>query len=231
MHTLVHIGQHKTGTTSIQQCLQDQHQSLIKQGIYYPTSLCGHTNRSHFALNLYALEAHRHSPKKETLLRKYGQQQLDEIIAAVPDAVAGHYHKATALGCDRVLWSNEGLYLLNSVAEYQKLLGLFTSCSERVTAICCFRDLASYRTSYMGELRKLNRSPSADPDSFRYVEADSWLFDYDRKKDLLSAVFDDVICFAYDAEDNVANFCEQADIDASVSQQYRLNISEMSRQP
>jgi hypothetical protein len=60
----------------------------------------------------------------------------------------------------------------------------------------------------MKQLAALELSLSDDPDSYRYLEADSWLFDYDRKQALLEAVFDEVHILDYNAGDMVRVFME-----------------------
>jgi len=50
---------------------------------------------------------------------------------------------------------------------------------------------------------------SDNKDSYRYLEDDSWLFDYDRKIQLLAQVFDEVTIMPYDPTDMVMTFMEK----------------------
>jgi hypothetical protein len=74
--------------------------------------------------------------------------------------------------------------------------------------------MTSYRESYIEQLGRQNIPLSNNPDSYRYLEPDSWLFDYKRKKELLSEVFDKGTYFLYDPNDNVKNFMETIGLDA-----------------
>ena len=77
----------------------------------------------------------------------------------------------------------------------------------------------------MKELAKKNISFSDNPDSYRYLNADSWLFDYDRKKTLLSQVFDTCTYFSYDPNDNVKKFLEAIHINNVYTGNYKLNAT------
>ena len=229
MKTIVHVGQHKTGTTSIQRFLRDHHDVLISKGIYVPVRIgeCG--DPSHYLLNVCALAPGRFSLKKEKVLRQHGEAYLLELCKRLPKDIAEVYSVAEEKRCHTVLWSNEGLYLLNSVAEYRSLTDLFFPYSEWVEAVCCFRDLESFRFSYEKQLIKKGVSRSLDPDSYRYISKDSWLYDYDRKKKLLDAVFDKTVYFEYDSGNNVQSFLRALGLEGFDAGDYRLNVTRKMR--
>lgn len=208
MKSIIHIGQHKTGTTSIQHYLQTHRESLMAAGLYVPDTLLGFDNPSHFLLNVYALDEDRDSTAKLRLKEFLDAEFFATLDRRLGAAVAQHYQQAMDAGCKEILWTNEGLYLLNSEAEYARLKQLFALYSDEVTCICCFRDRESYRQSYARQLASLDLPLSDDPNSYRYLEPDSWLFDYDRKKELLNGVFDGVTILDYDTEDMVKAFMD-----------------------
>jgi len=208
VRTYVHIGQHKTGTTSIQHYLQTHRETLMSAGLYVPDTLLGFDNPSHFLLNVYALDENRNSTAKLRLQEFLDEEFFNTLERRLATEVARHYEKAQAAGCEEVLWTNEGLYLLDSETEYARLKQLFSLYSDEVVTLCCFRDKESYRQSYQKQLESLELPLSDDPGSYRYLEADSWLFDYERKKALLAAVFDEVRILDYDADDMVKVFME-----------------------
>jgi len=218
MKTIIHIGQHKTGTTSIQYFLQDNRTTLVENGLY--------KHPSHFILNVYALEKDRYSSKKEEIIANKGKQYLSELEIELKKDIKIIYKDALQNKCDKVIWSNEGLYLLNTVTEYKRLIGLFSEYSTEIEVVCCFRDVKSYRESYIKQQSKLNIRPSNNPDSYRYLEPDSWLFDYKRKKDLLSEVVDIFTYFKYDPIDNVKKFMETIGHNTANTDSYRLNVTE-----
>lgn len=225
MKTIIHIGQHKTATTSIQHCLQENSVILEKQGLYIPDSLVGYNNPSHFILNVYALAHHRTSSAKDRVLAAKGKDFLSELKGQLKQDISSHYQRAKEKNCTEVIWSNEGLYLLNSKEEYQKLISLFTPFSSEITVVCCFREVNSYRKSYANQQHKLGLQPSNDKDSYRYLKKDSWLFDYERKKNLLTRTFDNSLFFSYSESDNVSKFMTEIGHCIPKTQSFRLNIS------
>lgn len=223
MKTVIHIGQHKTGTTSIQRYLQDNREALAQYGLYVPSKIAGYSDPSHFILNVYALEENRYSSMKEKIIRDKGVKYLKELGTELKKDIRNIYNEASSKKCSRVVWSNEGLYLLNTETEYKRLIDLFSEHSNEVDVVCCFRDLESYRESYKKQLAKQNISPSNNPDSYRYLGPDSWLFDYEKKKDLLSQVFDKCTYFSYDPKDNVTKFLQAIHINSLGNTNLRLN--------
>lgn len=225
MKTIIHIGQHKTATTSIQQFLQDNRKTLARTGLYVPSQIAGHRSPSHFILNVYALATDRFSSQKDRIIAQNGKNYISELESVLRKDIEKIYEKAVKNNCDQVIWSNEGLYLLNSVEEYQRLTNLFAQYSTEIEVVCCFRDVASYRESYLRQLQKQEITPSSDPDSYRYLEPDSWLFDYQRKKELLGEVFNKCNYFTYDPNDNVKKFMEVIGVEVDNSGDYRFNVT------
>jgi hypothetical protein len=226
MRTIVHIGQHKTATTSIQHLLGQFRSAFCRHGLYVPDSIAGFTNRSHFILNVYALDQDRYSFSKENLLKTRSRDYLSGLGASIKEDVAKHYQRASESRCRDVIWTNEGLYTLNSVEEYARLRSLFEAYSSRIVCVCCFRDVASFRKSYIQQMVRNGYSSSDDPNYWRYVAEDSWLFDYERKTRLLRQVFDEVVTFPYDPADNVGAFFASIGYRVPNTRSLRLNVSD-----
>jgi len=183
MKTLVHIGSHKTATTSIQSFLQDHTEELLRYGYYFPTKLATVSSSSHWPLSIYALQEMRCSPMKELILADYGPEYLANIIREVESDVKTHYSAAKKYNCHTVIWSNEGLFLLRYSSEYRRLRNLFLGLSPKVDVVCCFRNKSDFKKSYINQLSRMDTPPiTDDSDSYRYTEDDSWLFDYAKKK-------------------------------------------------
>ena len=225
MKTILHIGQHKTGTTSLQHFLSDKRSQLAELGLYVPKSIVSIDNPSHYILNVFALDKDRSSPMKEQILTAKGEMFLESLGDLLREDVARHYGRARELGCSSVIWSNEGMYLLNSIDEYQRLYDLFSPHSSNIAAICCFRDVVSYRDSYKQQLSKQGITFINNPNSYRYVSEDSWLFDYKRKKELLNSIFDEVMTFDYVRKDNIQAFFSCIGVPVSTSTDYRMNVT------
>jgi len=226
METIVHIGQHKTATTSLQNFLRQNRNELIEKGVFVANKILNYTHPSHYVLNIYALAKNRYSVMKQKVLSNKGDVYLDELDKTLPNEIEKIYAEANLKNCKKILWTNEGLYLLNSKAEYEKLIGLFKPYSSKITVICCFRNLASYKTSYIKKLERRAIEPSLNKDSFSYISDDSWLFNYTRKKNILAEVFDECLYFDYQKEDNIKPFMQLLNIEIEGSTDFRLNITD-----
>ena len=196
-----------------------------KKGLYVPDSVAGYENPSHFILNIYALNHNRYSSMKERLMATRTKDYFVGLQQDLEADISKHYLRAKNQRCKEVIWSNEGLYLLNSEEEYKRLRNLFDKYSSCVICVCCFREVESYRRSYAEQLRKQGISLCNDKDSYRCLNVDSWLFDYERKKRLLEQVFDEVITFPYDRFDNVKAFLRQIGYSADNSESIHLNVT------
>ena len=157
------------------------------------------------------------------MLKAKGKKYLDELNEKLPLEIKNIYNEARQQKCGKIIWSNEGLYLLNSKKEYEKLINLFKPYSNNILVYCCFRDKLSFKESYLNQLKRVNISSSNKSDSYRYLKSDSWLFDYDRKKSLLRDVFDECIFFDYNSKDNVKPFLELINIQLNRYAELRLN--------
>jgi hypothetical protein len=134
---------------------------------------------------------------KERLLNGKSTDFIDRLKENLKLDIARHYKIARERGCKDILWSYEGLYLLNSIEEYSRLKHLFSEYSSSVECVCCFRDVQSYQKSYAEQLSKNKIMLSDVKDSYHYLKNDSWLFNYPLKMALLNEVFDKTITFEY----------------------------------
>lgn len=228
MKTIIHIGQHKTATTSIQHYLKKNRKALIEQGLYVPDSLVQCDSPSHFLLNVYALAPDRSSPMKDKLIKHDNFNPFsDEFSNDLKKDIKLHYEKAKKKKCTEVIWSNEGLYLLNSKTEYLKLISLFENYSDELICVCTFRDKKDFLHSYTKHLIKQKLKPSKNKTSYRFVDTSSWLMDYDRKKNILEEVFHKTIYIQYDSKDMISIFLRNLGYKPTPqTQMIRLNISD-----
>ena len=85
METIIHFGQHKTGTTSLQKFLFDNQERIARQGIYVPTDFMGKASANHYDLNLVTLASDRSSPMKDRFngdLQAHKKLVMNEIDVA-----------------------------------------------------------------------------------------------------------------------------------------------------
>ncbi len=222
----LHIGLHKTGTTSLQRFLGDQADWLRANGKIYPNLTNQFGAHTHFGLNIYALDEDRDSPailrfrahgrsipEYKIRFREYLNQRLD----AEPDL-------------DFIL-SNEGLSYVRRPEEIARLGRLFSG--TRVLVVLCLREPAGYLASYKKELAKTGIPESADPASSFYCGEDTWLLDYDALIDAYARGFgtENLRYVDYDHEmrkngNVIPAMLRQFDLDLASAQNlgdYRLN--------
>lgn len=143
---LVHIGTHKTGTTSIQNFLATNRADLKKVGIYFPRSgtLCEKTGHHNIA---WEISGHKRFNKK-----------LGTIEDLLTELSANDFKK--------VLVSSEDLeYLTKSPDKIKKLDDALHLSGLEINYLVIFRKTESYAKSLFFELKK--RGLESDFETFR----------------------------------------------------------------
>jgi hypothetical protein len=165
---VLHIGVHKTGTTSIQNWAHQNRDDLrTRLGLDVYSGRIGARNHIEFPLlcmrsdrNLHARVMHPDSclPSWQTATRRHVAEQLDSPAPSM-------------------FVSAESLSFLrypDELAALRDLLG-----PREVRVIVFLRDPQDYLRSYRAHVVKMGYSPSVYPESFNYVEPDTWLVDFD----------------------------------------------------
>lgn len=166
---ILHVGTHRTGTTSIQGFLRDQNDDLLaKANAHYPPGFL--LPVVHAELPLLTIQPGRTWPARLRFPETASRSWSDAAHAHVREQVCASEH-------DTLVYIHEDLSYLRFDDEFERLWELFTGCS--VTVVIVLREWASFVRSYRSQLIGTGFEPSADPGSFAYLEADSWLRDYD----------------------------------------------------
>ncbi len=166
---LLHIGTHKTGTTSIQHFLQDHNDDLLADaGAWYPPGFF--LPSLHADLPLLTIRTERTWPARV----RFPETQ-DEIWQ---EAARAHVRRQVESASQELLvYSHEDLSYLRFDDELARLRDLFAD--RVVQVVVCLRDKATFLRSYSEQLVASGFALTDDQESFAYVEADSWLADYD----------------------------------------------------
>ncbi|MFT5865339.1 MAG: hypothetical protein ACI82I_001072 [Gammaproteobacteria bacterium] len=103
----VHIGAHKTGTTSLQSCFEDQAKTLRKLGVFYPKTNWYHHSQHRLA---FAMKG-----------------QKDPTAGDLPDLateVAALNHAIASSDCDKVIISSEEFFSCSAetITDFKDLL-------------------------------------------------------------------------------------------------------------
>ncbi len=188
--SIVHIGFHKTGTTSIQSFLWQQRERLAARGIVFFEGQ--HIPSNHVELHTAALRQERITPFK---LRQ-GVTGGPDYRSSVEHRLARFYAEQAG---DTVLFSAEGLSYVRWPDELSWLRSVLVG---RVTIIAYLRNVVSYESAYRYSLDANRMPPSEDRQSVAYVAPDSWLWDYEMRLRPFREAFGDenVIVRNYDSE-------------------------------
>lgn len=169
MEYILHIGLHKTGTTSIQTFFQRNIAVLQANGLDFYQGMVFPEN--HVELHAASMRPERESGYKNRTGVKVDAGYIDQVRQHVSRFVAGSH-------AQRIIFSSEGLSLLRYPDELETLKSLFPPGAWQV--LVYLRRPADYLRSYAAQLKK---DPGTLPldiekDSFAYTEPDSWLADY-----------------------------------------------------
>ena len=142
MNALIHIGQHKWNNI-YSKIFASKQRFLLQHGIYVPIF----PNTNHWKLNVYSLDDEFSCVKK--LLKK---SEISKIKQTLKKDVEMIYEDAHSQNCNQIIWSNEGLYLLNSLKEYGRLKKFISKTIKSIEIVCCFREIDSYKKSFFTQL-------------------------------------------------------------------------------
>ena len=166
---ILHIGLHKTGSTSIQHFLRANRGRLKSLGIDFYGGC--HIDENHVELRAATMR-----PGRSSTFRLTSGIACDEAYAATTAARIRSFVSASSARA--VLFSSEGLSLLRYEDEVRRLASML---APEVQLIVYVRDKADYLRSHAGQLRKLGIPFSDDPDSHAYFGPDTWLADYEQR--------------------------------------------------
>ncbi|CCB65065.1 hypothetical protein [Hyphomicrobium sp. MC1] len=187
MRAILHIGIHKTGTTSIQQYLQDHRQTLTAAGISFFRGR--HIPQNHVELHTLSIRDDRLTPFKLMMGQPVSKAYRDAVISEI------NTFKAEAV-TDTILFSAEGLSYLRFPDEFRRLRDLIGL--DDVSVIAYKRAPAEWLASYAAEMKNIPAPPVIDDQSFAYVEPNTWLIDFDTRLDPFRQEFGDLTIIDYD---------------------------------
>ncbi|WMS43741.1 hypothetical protein RDV64_04900 [Acuticoccus sp. MNP-M23] len=178
----IHIGTHKTGSTSLQSILGSSRIELRRQGKdYYFGSI---NENNHIELYLVTLRK-----RVETFGRLSANPRHNVTYGVVKADVQQFINESS---CDRLIFSCEGLSLLRTPSEVRALKLLFGD-QHKFKILLALRNKIDFLASYRAQiLKKPGRMPSSDPDSALYVESDTWLLKYEELEKVYRDEFGDV---------------------------------------
>lgn len=164
---MLHIGTHKTGSTSIQRFLREHGELLATVGAGYPLGFL--LADSHAELPLLTVRPERLWPARLRL----PETQRPAWLAAARDHVRS---EVRAFPADVLVYSHEDLSYVRSDEELERLRHLLDG--PAIEVVVFLREPSAFLRSYRDQLAAMGFELSDDPSSFAYVEPDSWLVDH-----------------------------------------------------
>ncbi len=209
----LHIGLHKTGTTSFQQWLHEWRPVLADAGYEVYQSPDG--NKSHFDL-------------ARSVLRE-GVIPIEDqgaIKARTRADIARWLDDATS---PNIIFTSESLSMLRTFDECQALLDIFPPTVDNFVILLVLRDKKDWFESYKNQMIKSGRKPDADPRSWNTMNFDSWIADFEALIKSYNAVFDDVRTIDYDPDDTIANLMHEIAPELEIDTRFRRMNKSISR--
>lgn len=186
----LHIGAHKTGSTSIQAYLRDHRVTLATNfGVHFYKGVF--LDENHLELPLCAITDSRPIP----------YQIVNKLYVSQPSlriSTAERVAEFLEAGSGRYVFSAEDLSFLRKPEELYFLRSLFSY--HPVSIVLLTRNVEDFLRSYKKMMQRMGMHQSPGDRSFAYAESDSWL---GRWEDLISVyrtVFPDVSIINYDRE-------------------------------
>ncbi len=169
-HIILHIGTHKTGSTSIQNYLLNHSLQLHNNNLFF---LCGPKGKPNFKEIFHAACA----PRRRHLLplRSPGMIKRLWLRFGLKRYLAKQISQHPG---DSFILSSELLSLLRQPEEMEKLRQLFPRGSH-LKIIVCLREKHDFLASMKRQLTAQTIAFSDQLGRSNYVASDSWLVDYD----------------------------------------------------
>ncbi len=166
MKCLLHIGTHKTGTTSIQHFLRHHVGApSFPMGLIHPDT---HTELVNLAFRPERFDLAITDP--DTLTEQWRRQAIERIRGQVASDV------------DQLIYSSENLSLLCHPDEVGTMMGLLEG--RDVQVVMYTRNPADFLESFSFTIGLFGLAPPTRPDAINDFSPDSWLVDYQARIDL-----------------------------------------------
>lgn len=218
---IIHIGTHKTGSTSLQAVLHHNRRQMRRQGIEYYEGT--RSKKNHYDLNLAVMRG-----GVETFAN-FDRAKINqiELYNEVQEKIADQMRRSTA---HTIVFSNEDLSYLRTKQECESLRALFTEQDIKFKILLVLRNKEDFLRSYKNQLLKdPRRSPSPNKKSGLYVESDTWLLDFDELQRAYRSVFSDVVTIAYSEQGLLPKLLSEIGFQLELDEQkYKLNASNIT---
>jgi hypothetical protein len=187
---IIHIGTHKTGSSSFQEWLSKNPKNLKQAGIHFFNGLSSRSN--HAELAECSLRSKIETTNKIMGSFKGFQNLREMIIENIANTVSIVPEK-------KILFSSENLSLIRTKDECERLASLFPS-GVTFTILVVIREKEDFLKSYKNQIVKDGWGISGNPNSAHYIEGDNWLLDFEILISSFEKHFGNIRVFQYKRE-------------------------------
>ena len=207
----LHMGLHKTGTTSIQHFLHHHNHQLIKDNKIFYSGILGHNAIELPAVIIKKSRVDLHirsvlNQKKEYKKTYLETQQMIQAFCTL------HHTK-------NIFISDEALSLIRTQEEINQLTQLFLPDWD-IVPILVLREKNEWLTSFKKQFHHIKESNH--PESQAYYKSDSWIFQHKVLVDLLRQNFKNPIILQYQ-KNMVHHFAKACHLSHIKTKEYYLN--------
>ena len=168
-NVVLHVGLHKTGSTSIQSWLRDHEELLCQYGIWFPRGWLQLNN--HFELPLAFMRLDRMTNARRRSDEWRSAEWRAGLVRQVRSALVRHPAETTVLSAENLSW-------LRYDDEFEPLRELVGDAE----IVMFIRNPDDLLASLHRHFHKNGfEGVSDDPDAYNYVKPDSWLVDFDSR--------------------------------------------------
>lgn len=196
---ILHIGLHKTATTSFQAVMHKHRQDFVDAGIDpYQTRKCLVDARArHGDIAFSVIRNGVLDIEPGHVLYDFDQAKCFERTRT---ELVAYLDKSDS---KRFLISTEALSYLRTQREIEALKTLFADRIDKFRIVLVLRDKNEWLQSYRNQIIKGSITPSSNPSSAFYLNGDNWLTDFDALIDVYRRGFGEVQVLHYDKQDMV----------------------------
>lgn len=169
----LHIGTHKTGTTSAQSFLGSHREELAKNGIIFYQGKFSIDPNNHVDIARACLDLDKEFFGDSNKKLRRGKKLFELIEKDILIFLNQIQDK-------KIIFSSEDISLLRSASEFDRLSRLIDPKRNEIIVVLVTRNTEDFLNSYRQQIFKVpGRRPSDDPRSALYVSRDTWLTNYE----------------------------------------------------
>lgn len=208
----LHVGLHRTATTSFQYSLVENENILREHGIEIYKPINREINASEVG------EAVLNADKKNL-----GAKNRDDLFLEVKAKIRDYLDNSNL---ESLLISGEDLSYIRTDKECSRLKALFDSEGLEFIILLVIRDPESWFDSYRKKIKEIGESGTPENNSRAFLDPAGWLTDFDQLINVMNSHFDHVVVLNYNEEDSLGGLYSGMGVDPEcVHTTVRMNAS------